>query len=585
MITSVPPTVSRGSRVQKAVFIGLIGSLTSSLACFSPPELRDRADRDALALVDQRRAELFDEGSPFSLPKATAAFGREERPTSEWTIREQVLSGMIEEVGPLNVITSLEIASEDSVQVQQERESLYLAALDLTEDRWRFGYRYNADGSGSVGGEFDGDGTSAGAGFGASMTRILGSGAVILADVGTNLFRFVSTGDGWDAISNIGLSVTQPLLRGSGRLITLEPLRQSERNLVYAVRSYERFRREYAVDVSGQVYDVLQARNQLENETVNNQNLLDLEERNDALAKAGELSEVEADQARQQQLNSENSLVRLQGSVELQLDRFKVFLGLPVGVELDFEKGLLETLSADRSFLDGLDEDVLVEFAIDHRLDIMTSFDRVQDATRREAITRDALRVGLGVSGSLDSASPDGRPLSLRSGDVDWTAGVDLDLPVDLLPARNAWRRAEINLVNTERSYQRFLDNVTISVRDALRRANNSYLSFDIQKKAVQIAARRVEGARLSNQAGLASTRDVLESQASQVAAKDNETAARINFTLSLLDLWLELEILRVDENGVRVDSELEIELRERLAAAAASTTLQPVGTPDGNSD
>jgi outer membrane protein TolC len=215
----------------------------------------------------------------------------------------------------------------------------------------------------------------------------------------------------------------------------------------------------------------------------------------------------------------------------------------------------------------------------------MTSFDRVQDATRREAITRDALRVGLGVSGSLDSASPDGRPLSLRSGDVDWTAGVDLDLPVDLLPARNAWRRAEINLVNTERSYQRFLDNVTISVRDALRRANNSYLSFDIQKKAVQIAARRVEGARLSNQAGLASTRDVLESQASQVAAKDNETAARINFTLTLLDLRLELEILRVDENGVRVDSELEIELRERLAAAAASTTLQPVGTPDGNSD
>ncbi|QDV08346.1 Outer membrane efflux protein [Planctomycetes bacterium Poly30] len=537
--------------------------------CYSPPELRDRADRDALALVDQRRAQLFGENSPFALPAVTASFGREDRPQEEWTIREQILSGVIDEVGPLNVVTSLEIAAENSQEVQEQREQLYLSALTLTQDRWNFGYRYNADGTGDVGGQLDGDGSSASTGFGASVTRVLGSGATILASVGSNLFRFISTGDGWDALSNVGVSVTQPLLRGSGRLITLEPLRQSERNLIYGVRSYERFRRTYAVDVASRVYRVLQARNQLYNERLNFDNLLLLSRRNDALAEAGQLSEIQADQARQDQLRSKNRLVTLQGNVDRQLDAFKVFLGLPLSVELDFEDGILESLGADSSFIDGLDQDVAVEFAIDHRLDVMTSFDRVQDATRREAITRDALRVGLTVSGAVNSTSPDGRPLSFQGGDANWSAAVDLDLPVDLLPARNAWRRAEINLVDTKRTYDRFLDNVSVTVRDALRRAKNSYQSFEIQRNAVYVANRRVEGTLLSQKAGLATTRDILESQEAQRQARDAETSARIDYTLALLDLWLELEILRVDENGVRVEAELAIELRERLAAAA----------------
>ncbi len=533
--------------------------------CYSPPELRDRADRDALALVDQRRAELFGESGAFSLPAATASFGRADRPESEWTTRELVLSGVKDRVGPLNVLSALEIASEDSQDVQEQRESLYLAALDLTQDRWQFGYRFNADGSGAIAGELDGDGTSTSVGLGASVTRILGTGAVILAGVGSNLFRFVSTGDGFDAISNIGLSITQPLLRGTGRLITLEPLRQSERNLIYSVRDYERFRRTYAVSVARRVYNVLQSIDRLKNEQLNFDNLEILTDRNEALAEAGQQTEVQADQARQQELGSRNQLVVLQGSLEFAFDDFKVFLGLPVSVDLEFEDGLLQTLAADDSFLDGLEEDVAVGFAIDHRLDVMTAFDRVQDATRREAITRDALRVGLGISGALDSSTPDGKPLGFRSGDVDWSAGVDLDLPVDLLPARNAWRRSEIALVSAKRDYDRFLDGVTVNVRDALRSARNSYTSFEIQRNAVKLGIRRLEGSQLNFEAGLATTRDVLESQADLVAARNNATTARIAFTLSLLDLWLELEILRVDETGIYFDEELSKELHARL--------------------
>ncbi|MEM8710844.1 MAG: TolC family protein, partial [Planctomycetota bacterium] len=358
-----------------------MGVASLAAGCYTPDELRDRADRDALALVDLRRRQLFGAEGPFALPAATAAFGRGERDPSTWTAREQVLAGMIDILGPIDVLGALEIAAEDNQDVQEERESLYIAALDLTQDRWTFGYRYQADGGGSVGGDVGGVSASAGADFGASVTRILGSGAVILANIGADLFRFVSTGDGWDTISSLGLSVTQPLLRGTGRLVTMEPLRQSERDLIYSVRDFERFRRTFAVDVSERVYRVLQSRDQLNNERLNFENLEQLRVRNEALAEAGQLSEIQADQARQNLLSSKTRLVQLQGTVERQLDTFKVFLGLPVeGVDVTFADGILQSLASDDSFLDGLTEGLAVEFAIENRLDIMTSFDRVQDA-------------------------------------------------------------------------------------------------------------------------------------------------------------------------------------------------------------
>lgn len=544
--------------------LAVAGSALLLQGCFTPPELRDRADRDAYALIDARRKQLFDEDSPFSLPSPTAAFGREPRDPEDWTMREKVLAGAVQGVGPLNVVGALSIAAENSEQVQREQESLYRSALDLTLEQWRFGYRYDAGADGGASGEINGNLGTASKGFSASVTRVLGTGAVILADVGANLFRVVSTGDGWDGITSLGLSITQPLLKGTGELVTLEPLRQSERTLIYAVRAYERFRRTYAVDVSDRVYRVQQSLDQLNNERLNFENLKILRVRNERLAEAGELSEVQADQARQDELGSQNRLVALQGNTERQLDSFKVFLGLPVECDLFFEEGILRRLEVESPVLNELRDDVAVEFALANRLDVMTSFDLVQDAARKEAIARDALRAGLSVRASMNEVTAEGKVLNYSFSDAIWSAGVDVDLPVDLLPLRNAWRRAELTLVDTRRRYERSLDDVTVSVRDALRRARNSYKSFKIQEGAVTLSERRVRGAELSLEAGEAITRDLLEAQSSLRSSRDSATAARISFTLALLELWLELELLRVDESGVYVDPVLAEDLRNR---------------------
>ena len=48
-------------------------------------------------------------------------------------------------------------------------------------------------------------------------------------------------------ISALPISFVQPLLRGGGRAVTLEPLTQAERNLLYAVRAFALFRQQFFV--------------------------------------------------------------------------------------------------------------------------------------------------------------------------------------------------------------------------------------------------------------------------------------------------------------------------------------------------
>src|SRR5262249_39009607 len=51
--------------------------------------------------------------------------------------------------------------------------------------------------------------------------------------------------------STMSLDFLQPLLRGAGRAVTLEPLTLAERELLYAIRIFARFRKEFFVSLAG----------------------------------------------------------------------------------------------------------------------------------------------------------------------------------------------------------------------------------------------------------------------------------------------------------------------------------------------
>lgn len=539
-MTPVPST-------PRALAAGAGALLAALAACRSPEAHFAEADRQSYAILEERRAALGLDLGPIHLEPAVDRM--RERLLEQEPEAEPVTIGLVE---------ALSVAAENSREYQRRKELLYLAALDLTLARFRFQVQTN----GSLGAFLTGNGeevTSRSLEGGFGFTRLLGTGARIVGDIGFGLFRDLTTGDSFDPISTFSLSVTQPLLRGSGQRIVMEPLTQAERDVVYQVREFERFRRTFAVNVYSRYLRIVQQVDRVSNQRKNFKNLNLLAERNTALAEAGRMSDIQMDQARQEEVTSISRLIQEEQQLQNLLDDFKFFLGLPPQARIQVVPDSLEKLSeAEPEPLGFEDPDWLSEYALQWRLDHQTSLDAVDDAERRSYVARDALRSAMDVAGGVRGVtSGDGNALEFGKDDLVWDLGVNLDFALTRLPERNVYRESLINLAFARRNAQESEDSIRVQVRDRLRQAQRTLETWRLQGGAVELAERRVESTSLSLEAGRAATRDILEAQEALLAAQNNKTNALIDQRLAVLNLWLDLGLLRLDEAGLTPQPEL----------------------------
>ena len=517
--------------------IPLVSALLLALAigCRTPAEFRTAADDQVYGILSDLRAKFVADPESFNVDHVDY-------------VRESE--------GPADLTECLNIAALASRDYEARRQQLYLAALDLTFERYLFNARGGA-GFGAAAARTGPGMTPAELNGGASLSKLLGSGAAIVGDMGLRLFRDLSSGDGFEAITDLGLSLTMPLMRGSGSRIVQEDLTQAERDVVYEVRSYERFRRTFSVDVATRVYRILQQAVIVSNEEINIENLRVLRERNEELADAGRLSDIQVDQARQDELTSSNRLIVETQRYQGQLDDLKRFLGLPIEATFAPDPAELEHLTAGVPDTKLFDEEFLMEVALRGRLDYMTALDRVDDAERKIRVAADALRAGLELVSDASITSASGRPLDFDSDDLRWTLALDLDLPVDRLRERNAYRTALITLQAAQRAVAQLDADIRTGLRADLRQAAATIETNKIQRGAVLLAERRVESARLRLDAGRADTRDILEAQEDLLQAKNAATRSMIDHYLALLELWRDVEVLRVDGAGISLDETL----------------------------
>lgn len=509
-------------------------------ACRSADEYAAAADEEVYRLLAERRAAFV------ANPRA---FGIE---PLQGSLRERLLEGEVMS-GPISLIEALEVGAENSREFQSRREALYLAALDLTFERFRFSIQEN----GALAGLLDGSGddlSSVEVANDLGMTWLLGTGASIVGNIGLSLFRLAGVGDQASLSSDLSLSVTQPLLQGFGPNIVRENLTRAERELVYAVREYERFRRTFAVDVANRYFRILQQHNALQNAEANEQNLQQLSARTEAYAEAGQISAIQADQALQDELRARSNVVDARQRLQGLYDDFKFFLGLPIQTALALDQDEFTTLQQEGLREIPREENLVVDYGLERRLDLHTIRDRVWDAERAVAIAADSIRPGLGLVGRADSLSESGQVFDHDLDRVGWDLDLVLDLPLERLPQRNAYRATRIALEATRRSAVALEDGVVADLRDALRNLKARADNFEIQQSALTLSERRRDSTNMNFEAGRAQTRDVLEAQEDLVAAQDAVTAALVDYYLATLGLYRDMEALRVDAQGIHFE-------------------------------
>ena len=156
----------------------------------------------------------------------------------------------------LTLPQAVAMATAHNRQYQLEREALYIQALDM--DLIRHQYELNPFGTAIFGYGEEGADSATGGNIGVGFNQLLASGARMSAKVGA-AWADMLTGNVRSGLSSIlAATITQPLLRGSGRKVAMENLTQAERNVLYQIRSFNRFRKTFVVSVISQYYRVLQ---------------------------------------------------------------------------------------------------------------------------------------------------------------------------------------------------------------------------------------------------------------------------------------------------------------------------------------
>jgi outer membrane protein TolC len=511
-------------------------------ACWSPIANKEQADEQVYAILASTSEQVVGERRPFVV----------ERPVD--TLRQRLL-GEHEPVR-LSLVQSLDVAAENSRDFQRQKEQLYLTALSLTRSQHDFAWRFGGGGSAEVSGESD-ETADVALGTDLSAAATSTAGTRVVASFVNTFLRSVISGGGFDGSSILNLTLTQPLLRGSGRRIVREPLTQAERDVVYAMRDFERFRATFATGVVGEYWNVVRQVADLANVEANYVSLEKQRVRIEELFNAGRATIIDLGNSKQSEYRADAQRIAAKNRLQAALDRFKLTLGLPVTAEVDLDLAELDKLKTQGVAEVLLPEGIAVQLALDRRLDYRTVVDEVEDAGRRVFVAEDALNMSLDFSAALNVPAESGRGLELDWSRVNWAAGFELDLALDKLVERNAYRSALISFDLAMRNREQSTDQIAADVRTSLRDIGSAADSYRIQQVAVELASKRVEAATNLYEAGRIEARDLIDAKDALLQAQLDLTAAIVDYSIARLQLMNDLEAIALAPAGLRFDQSL----------------------------
>jgi outer membrane protein TolC len=608
--------ITRGPLLALAALLPLSG-------CKAPADYRSEADTVASDILDQawpevtgraeegftilpaeqtlRRRLMLDQRLPMSTPASVGSDA--DRRIEQWPDDGYVDSrspgympertaDLRSEPLKLTLLEALQAAAYNSRNYQSQKESVYQAALrlDLQRDSFRSTWAGVVDSvvSSSLGANSETNGvTNSGS---IDVSKQFENGSRFTSILAVDLVNLLSGNRDSSTGLSLDSSLSIPLLRGSGKFVVTEPLTQAERDVVYSIYSFERFKRSFAVQIASSYLSVLQQQDRVRNSVENYERVVTSTRRARRLADAGRLPEIQVDQTVQDELRARNSWISALQSYERVLDGFKTTLGLPTDalVELDrrefdlllnaprferylqasTESGEVQVPAADAPVVlippsdeDAgpleLDETDAILIALLKRLDLRIAVGEIVDAQRGVAIAADNLRAdvtllgsaSLGESRSLGSANLSDAQIRPDRGFYSLLLGIDL--PFERTSERNSYRNALIAYEQTVRALQDAEDSVKLDVRGVLRDLLEARETIKIQAEAVRVAQRRVDSTDLFLQAGRAEIRDLLDAQNALNSSQDALTNAVVNYRIGELELQRDLGVLNVRSDGL----------------------------------
>lgn len=540
------------------------------LASCSAAKYRAAADREVSSIIAESERQVFGRASRFLVDTAYSNRDPEEISVEEIRFERSPKSDRRRK---LTLRDALGIAIANNHAYQLQREQLYLSALALTGTRHQFTFRFTKSSADlGIGRSKDG-GLKGDSDLDLTLSKVLKTGGQISTTLANDLVLYF---DGKPKVPSITLTLTQPLLRGAGAAMAAEVLTQAERNVAYAIRNYSHYQKTFAIDTVTEYFRLLQSKDSVRNSYQNYIDLQKARDRAEALAEAERLPRNQVDQARQKELSARVSYLGAVESYRQNLDSFKQHLGLPLGESLqlvdaeleDLKRMGLPPLASVRSFT----ADDVYKMAVSRRLDVLNTIDKFEDTKRKVAVAANALQPSLSIV--TDAGLADQFYSSFKPGQFTANAGLKLDLPLDQLTSRNAYRESLINFEKQLRTLASTLDELREDIREGVRALEQERENYEIQRNALKLAEQRVAVTPLLLEADEADIRDQLEAQADLVSAQNAVTRALVNYHVARWTLLKNLGAMNVESEQFWLE-------KQDLPGARANVVVPDGGLPN----
>lgn len=450
-----------------------------------------------------------------------------------------------EEALRLDLTTTFRLAQESAREYLSAEEDYILAAIRLLIERHRWGPRFFNDTTLSADGPLTGDADTAVRVVNElRATQRLPYGGEVEARLvyqATELLRDAVANESTQSSSFI-LSGNIPLLRDAG-LIAREELIQRERDLVYAARDFERFRRQFLVDIANQFFQLVAQRAALANQESSLESRLQSQERAEEFVEAGRSAAFEARTFQASSVQTRQQLIGLRENYLLALDRFKIRLGIPVETTIEIVPSTIDLPEPAAAPGEAAMK------ALAYRLDLQNRRDFINDNRRDVSNARNQLLPDLDLAGGLTlntDPNDDSGGFGFRGDDSTYNASITFGLPLDREIERLNLRSAIINLQREIRGYGQFRDNVILDARAARRQIDQQRFTLRLAEDQVEINELRVEELKLKDGDPL----DLNDAEDSLLRARNDVDNALRDLRNAVLDYLLATGQMRVRKDG-----------------------------------
>lgn len=470
----------------------------------------------------------------------------------------------------LRLEDALDLAVKHSRAYQARKEQLYLSALSLAATR----HQYTPIFSGRASGTFSG-GTERAVTYQidevtgelkpvlsdnlVEQQQVNGSASVgaswLIQDVGrlstaftTSFLRYLSGGQ--RPSSQLNAQFMRPLLRDAGFKQQMEALTVAERRMLYDLRDFTRYRRDFSVGIATAYYAVLGQRDTVRNNFLNLQSSRKNAERTRALADEGRVTQSDLGRLAQQELSSEGAWINAIRSYKQQLDNFKLQLGLMVDENIVLEDAELAALQIRHP---EISVENSIEVALAARLDYLNSKEQLEDADRNLKLAVNLLKPRVDFTSTVALRSDPEADKGLVLPELDrynYSFGLDVDPGLDKTTDRNNYRTAIISRDRAARAVEQQQDEIKLQVRDSWRTLDQAKRNFEISEIGVKLAERRVEEQTLLAELGRAKAQDQVDAQNDLVNSKNQRTQALVAHTIARVQFWNNMGILYIKDRG-----------------------------------